>query len=346
MEYRTLGNTDIDVSVICLGTMTWGQQNTRDEAFAQMDYALAQGVNFFDSAELYSIPPKAETYGNTETIIGEWLKARGNRDQIILASKIAGPGEDWIPHIRGGKTQFNKTNIDKAINDSLKRLQTNYIDLYQLHWPERKTNFFGRLGYTATEDHFTTVIETLESLQEHIEAGKIRHIGLSNETPWGMMSFLKAAYELNLPRIVSVQNPYNLLNRTYEVGLAEISWREQCGLLAYSPLGFGVLSGKYLNNQQPAGARISLWPDYTRYSNPQATSATEKYVALAREHDHDPAQMALAFVNTRPFLTSTIIGATNMEQLKANIKSIELMLSDEVLDEIEAIHQLIPNPSP
>jgi len=346
MEYRTLGNTDIDVSVICLGTMTWGQQNTRDEAFAQMDYALAQGVNFFDSAELYSIPPKAETYGNTETIIGEWLKARGNRDQIILASKIAGPGEDWIPHIRGGKTQFNKTNIDKAINDSLKRLQTNYIDLYQLHWPERKTNFFGRLGYTATEDHFTTVIETLESLQEHIEAGKIRHIGLSNETLWGMMSFLKAAYELNLPRIVSVQNPYNLLNRTYEVGLAEISWREQCGLLAYSPLGFGVLSGKYLNNQQPAGARISLWPDYTRYSNPQATSATEKYVALAREHDHDPAQMALAFVNTRPFLTSTIIGATNMEQLKANIKSIELMLSDEVLDEIEAIHQLIPNPSP
>ena len=346
MEYRTLGNTDIDVSVICLGTMTWGQQNTRDEAFAQMDYALAQGVNFFDSAELYSIPPKAETYGNTETIIGEWLKARGNRDQIILASKIAGPGEDWIPHIRGGKTQFNKTNIDKAINDSLKRLQTNYIDLYQLHWPERKTNFFGRLGYTATEDHFTTVIETLESLQEHIEAGKIRHIGLSNETPWGMMSFLKAADELNLPRIVSVQNPYNLLNRTYEVGLAEISWREQCGLLAYSPLGFGVLSGKYLNNQQPAGARISLWPDYTRYSNPQATSATEKYVALAREHDHDPAQMALAFVNTRPFLTSTIIGATNMEQLKANIKSIELKLSDEVLDEIEAIHQLIPNPSP
>lgn len=346
MEYRQLGNTELDVSVISLGTMTWGQQNTRDQAFQQMDYALEQGVNFFDTAELYSIPPKTETYGSTESIIGEWLAARGNRDQIILASKIAGPGEDWIPHIREGKTRFDKANLDIAINESLKRLQTDYIDLYQLHWPERKTNFFGELGYSATEDHFTPITETLQALQKHVEAGKIRYIGLSNETPWGVMSFLKTADELNLSRIVSVQNPYNLLNRSYEVGLAEISWREQCGLLAYSPLGFGVLSGKYLNNQKPDGARISLWPDYTRYSSPQAIQATERYVTLAKEHDLDPAQMALAYVNSRPFLTSTIIGATNMEQLKANILSIELKLSDEVFDEIEAIHKEIPNPSP
>ena len=346
MEYRQLGNTELDVSVISLGTMTWGQQNTRDQAFQQMDYALEQGVNFFDTAELYSIPPKTETYGSTESIIGEWLAARGNRDQIILASKIAGPGEDWIPHIREGKTRFDKANLDIAINESLKRLQTDYIDLYQLHWPERKTNFFGELGYSATEDHFTPITETLQALQKYVEAGKIRYIGLSNETPWGVMSFLKTADELNLSRIVSVQNPYNLLNRSYEVGLAEISWREQCGLLAYSPLGFGVLSGKYLNNQKPDGARISLWPDYTRYSSPQAIQATERYVTLAKEHDLDPAQMALAYVNSRPFLTSTIIGATNMEQLKANILSIELKLSDEVFDEIEAIHKEIPNPSP
>lgn len=346
MEYRQLGNTELDVSVISLGTMTWGQQNTRDQAFQQMDYALEQGVNFFDTAELYSIPPKTETYGSTESIIGEWLAARGNRDQIILASKIAGPGEDWIPHIREGKTRFDKANLDIAINESLKRLQTDYIDLYQLHWPERKTNFFGELGYSATEDHFTPITETLQALQKHVEAGKIRYIGLSNETPWGVMSFLKTADELNLSRIVSVQNPYNLLNRSYEVGLAEISWREQCGLLAYSPLGFGVLSGKYLHNQKPDGARISLWPDYTRYSSPQAIQATERYVTLAKEHDLDPAQMALAYVNSRPFLTSTIIGATNMEQLKANILSIELKLSDEVFDEIEAIHKEIPNPSP
>jgi aryl-alcohol dehydrogenase-like predicted oxidoreductase len=346
MEYRELGNSGIDVSVICLGSMTWGEQNSRDEAFSQMDYALEYGVNFIDSAELYSIPPKAETYGSTETIIGDWLTARNNRDKVILASKIAGPGEDWIPHIRDGKTRFDKAHIETALNDSLKRLQTDYIDLYQLHWPERKTNFFGQLGYTATEDHFTPIIETLQVLQEQVDAGKIRYLGLSNETPWGVMSFLKAADELNLPQIVSIQNPYNLLNRSYEVGLAEISYREPCGLLAYSPLGFGVLSGKYLNNQKPEGARISNWPDYTRYSNPQAIHATEKYVALAKQQGLDPAQMALAFVNTRPFLTSNIIGATTMQQLKSNIKSIELKLSDEVQDAIEEIHQQIPNPSP
>jgi aryl-alcohol dehydrogenase-like predicted oxidoreductase len=346
MEYRKLGNTDIDVSTICLGTMTWGEQNTQQEGFAQMDYALEQGINFFDTAELYSIPPKAESYGSTEAIIGEWFKARSNRDKVILASKIAGPGEDWIPHIRDGKTRFNKTNFQTALNKSLKRLQTDYIDIYQLHWPERKTNFFGQLGYKAQEDHFTPVVETLQALQEQITAGKIRYVGLSNETPWGTMSFLKIADEMSLPRIVSVQNPYNLLNRSYEVGLAEVSYREHCGLLAYSPLGFGVLSGKYLNNKKPDGARITRWPDYTRYSNPQAISATEKYVALAKQHGLDPAQMALAYVNSRPFLTSTIIGATSMEQLQANIASIDLDLSDEVLNSIEEIHNQIPNPSP
>ena len=346
MQYRKLGNTDIDVSVICLGTMTFGQQNSQAEAFAQMDYALEQGVNFFDTAELYSIPPKAETYGSTETIIGNWLKARGTRDRITLASKIAGPGKDWIPHIRDGRSVFDRINIEAALNDSLRRLQTDCIDLYQLHWPERKTNFFGQLGYAPQDDTFTPVEETLTVLADQVAAGKIRMIGLSNETPWGVMRFLDTAERLGLTRIVSVQNPYNLLNRSYEVGLAEISWREQCGLLAYSPLGFGVLSGKYLGGAQPPGARLTLYPDYQRYSSPAAISATERYVALAHQHDLDPAQMALAYVNSRPFLTSTIIGATTMAQLRSNIASIDLSLADEVLIEIEEIHNLHPNPSP
>lgn len=347
MKYRKLGNTDIDVSVICLGTMTWGQQNTAAEAFAQMDYALAQGVNFFDTAELYSIPPKAETYGSTERIIGEWLASRGARDKIILASKIAGPGEGWVDHIRHGKSRFDRQNITAALDASLQRLQTDYLDLYQLHWPERKTNFFGKLGYApASEDSFTRFEDTLGVLQQQVDAGKIRHIGLSNETPWGVMQFLHTAESGSLPRIVSVQNPYSLLNRSYEIGLAEISYREQCGLLAYSPLGFGVLSGKYLHNNKPSNARITLWPDYTRYCNPQADAATEKYVALARKHQLDPAQMALAYVNSRPFLTSTIIGATTMQQLQSNIASIEVDLSADVLQGIEAIHCQYPNPSP
>ena len=346
MKYKQLGNTQIDVSTICLGTMTWGEQNTQSDAFEQMDYALDAGVNFFDCAELYSIPPNANTYGSTETIIGNYISQRKNRDQFILASKIAGPGEDWINHIREGKTKYNKQHITTAVNDSLKRLKTDYIDLYQLHWPERKTNFFGQLGYNATEDAFTPIRETLEALNELVFAGKIRHIGLSNETPWGVMSFLNTAVELNLPKIVSVQNPYSLLNRSYEIGLAEISYREGCGLLAYSPLGFGTLSGKYLNQAQPADARITLWPDYSRYTNPQAVAATEKYIALAKEHDFDPAQMALAYINTRPFLTSNIIGATSMAQLKSNIESINVHLSDEVLEGIEKIQTEHPNPSP
>lgn len=346
MEYRELGNTGIDVSVICLGTMTYGEQNTQAEAFEQMDYALSAGINFFDTAELYAIPPKAETYGRTEEIIGNWLHARKNRDKIILASKIAGPGEGWVDHIRDGKTRYSRAHIEAALNGSLQRLKTDYLDLYQLHWPERKTNFFGSLGYSPKADSFTPIEETLGVLADLVEAGKIRHIGLSNETPWGVMQFLMAADKLGLPRLVSVQNPYNLLNRSYEVGLAEISWREQCGLLAYSPLGFGVLTGKYLHGASPAGARLTLYPDYTRYSSPQALSATEKYIELAKAHDLHPTQMALAYVNSRHFLTSTIIGATSMEQLKINIGSIEVHLADETLDEIEAIHTQHPNPSP
>lgn len=346
MQYRTLGNTDLSVSVICLGSMTWGEQNTQVQAFAQMDYAQDQGVNFVDTAELYSIPPQANTYGSTETIIGHWMRQRGNRNKIILASKIAGPGEGWVDHIREGKTRFDKANITEALNNSLKRLQTDYIDLYQLHWPERKANFFGSLGYEAEEDDFTPVVETLEALATQVKAGKIRYIGLSNETPWGVMNFLNAAKELGLPRVMSVQNPYSLLNRSYEVGMAEISFREHCGLLAYSPLGFGVLSGKYLHSQKPVGARITRWPDYVRYSNPPAVRATEQYVALAQQHNLDPAQMALAYVNSRKFLTSTIIGATSMQQLKSNIASIDISLGDDVLDGIEAIHREISNPSP
>jgi len=347
MEYRKLGTTDIDVSVICLGTMTWGEQNNQEQAFEQMDYALAQGVNFFDTAELYAIPPKAETYGRTEEIIGEWLKERGSREQIVLASKIAGPGEDWLPHIRNGRTRFNRQDIVSALDASLKRLQTDYLDLYQLHWPQRNTNFFGRLGFEPEEEtHFTPLLETLQVLDEQVQAGKIRHIGLSNETPWGVMQFLQLAEQHSLPRVMSVQNPYSLLNRSYEVGLAEISWREKAGLLAYSPLGMGMLSGKYLGGAKPAGSRLTLFPDYTRYSSSEAVMATEKYVALAREHGMDPAQMALAYVNSRSFLTSTIIGATTMEQLRSNIESIQLKLSDDLLEGIEAIHTEHPNPSP
>lgn len=347
MQYNTLGNTDLSVSRICLGTMTFGEQNTQAEGHQQLDYAVSQGINFIDTAELYAIPPCAETYGATEEIIGHWLQKRGRRDDIILASKMAGPGADWVSHIRGGKTRFDEKTIEAAVDASLKRLKTDYIDLYQLHWPERNTNYFGRLGYqqAADEQKLTPLIDTLRGLKKQVQAGKIRHIGLSNETPWGMMQFITLAKAMDLPLVVSVQNPYSLLNRTYEIGCAEISHREQVGLLAYSPLGFGVLTGKYLD-QQPENARLTRWPNYSRYSNPQAIEATRRYVELARRFQLDPAQMALAFVNSRPFLTANIIGATSMEQLRNNIASEKLILTEEILSEIELIHQSIPNPAP
>ncbi len=347
MHYRKLGRTGLQVSRLCLGTMTFGEQNTEQEAHAQLDYAVDQGINFIDTAELYPIPPTAKTYGKTEAIIGKWLQQRGRRDEIILASKVCGPAADWLPHIRGGQTRLDRHNITKAIDASLKRLKTDYIDLYQMHWPDRKTNFFGRLGYVHDpEDHPIPIIETLQLLNDLVKEGKIRHFGISNETPWGVMRYIQLADCMAMERVVSIQNPYSLLNRTFEIGLAEPAHREDVGLLAYSPLGFGVLSGKYLEGKAGKKARISKWPDYDRYSNEQAVAATREYVQLAHNHGLDPAQMALAFVNSRPFLTSNIIGATTMEQLKANIDSDDIELSPAVIDEIEAIHRRYPNPSP
>ena len=348
MQYRPLGHTDIKVSNICLGTMTFGEQNTEVEAHQQLDYALAHGINFIDAAELYPVPPRAETQGRTEQYIGTWLKARNNRDQFILASKVAGPGpKDWIGHIRGSP-KLNADHINRALETSLKRLQTDYVDLYQVHWPSRSTNYFGKLGYTyAKDNHHETIAETLTALSDLVKAGKVRHIGLSNETPWGTMSYLALAKELGLERIVSVQNPYSLLNRTYEIGMAEIAHRASVGLLAYSPLAFGVLSGKYLDGAQPEGARLTRWGQYfTRYTGATGQHATRLYVELARKHGLDPAQMALAYVNTRPFLTANIIGATTMEQLASNIASRELTLTEDVLKGIEAIHTQQPNPCP
>lgn len=348
MEYRRLGHTDIQVSVICLGTMTFGEQNTEAEAHAQLDYAVAHGVNFIDAAELYPVPPRGETQGRTEQYIGTWLQRSGKREQVILASKVAGPGpKDWIGHVRGGP-KLNAQHIQQAIDGSLQRLQTDYLDLYQVHWPSRSTNYFGKLGYQyARDNHHESVQETLTTLSALVKAGKVRYIGISNETPWGTMTYLNLAQSLGLEKIVSVQNPYSLLNRTYEIGMAEIAHREGVGLLAYSPLGFGVLSGKYLDGQQPDGARLTRWGNYfTRYTSPNAQQITRQYVALARAHSLDPAQMALAYVNSRPFLTANIIGATTMTQLHSNIASIDLNLSAEVLQGIEAIHALHPNPCP
>ena len=346
MKYTFLPHTNIRVSKICLGTMTWGRQNSEEQAHEQMDYAVEQGINFFDTAEMYPIPPKKELYGVTEEFIGSWFKKTGKREEIVLATKIAGRA-DFTKHIR--TTGFAREAIVSAVEGSLQRLQTDYIDLYQLHWPERNTNYFGQRGYNSEandlwEDNIHQVLETLRDL---VEEGKIRHVGLSNETPWGTMRFLEESkVHRTLPRMVSIQNPYSLLNRLFEVGLSEVSMREKIGLLAYSPLAFGVLSGKYLGDVQPRKARLTLFPNYKRYSGDTATEATKKYQALANEHDLSLAQMALAFVNSRPFVTSNIIGATTMEQLKENIESINVELSEEVLAGIEEIHETIPNPAP
>ena len=347
MQYRQLGRTDLKVSKICLGTMTFGEQNTEEQAHEQLDMALAAGVNFIDTAEMYPVAPCAETQGRTEQYIGTWLKARGHRDQVILASKVTGPA-DWVDYIRSGHLRFDRQNITAALDASLKRLQTDYLDLYQLHWPERNTNYFGKLAYPAGEDDvdLTPLEETLSVLKEFIDAGKIRYVGLSNETPWGIMKFLSVAEQHGLPRVVSVQNPYNLLNRSFEVGLSEVAMRERTGLLAYSPLAFGVLSGKYLNGQRPQGARLTLWDRFSRYNGEIATAATQAYVDLAKQHKLNPAQMALAFVTSRPFVTSNIIGATTKEQLETNLASADLRLAEDVLNEIESIHTRYTYPCP
>ncbi|EWC41066.1 NADP(H)-dependent aldo-keto reductase [Stutzerimonas stutzeri] len=345
MERRPLGRTDMMVSSLCLGTMTWGEQNTEADAFAQIDRAQAASVNFIDTAEMYPVPPRPETYATTERYIGNYFKARGNRADWIVATKIAGPG-NGIGHIRDGNLKFNREHIRSALDDSLRRLRSDWIDLYQLHWPERNTNFFGQLGYRHQDSDFTPLEDVLEALDREVKAGRIRHIGLSNETPWGAMKYLQLAESRGWPRAVSIQNPYNLLNRSYEIGLAEISMREQCGLLAYSPLAFGMLSGKYENGARPADARITLFERFARYSNPQAQTACSKYVALAREYGLDPAQMALAYVTAQPFVTSNIIGATSLEQLESNLGSASIKLSNEIVEGIEAIHKEQPNPAP
>lgn len=345
MRYTTIPHTDIKVSKICLGTMTWGEQNTEAEGHEQMDYALDQGVNFFDTAELYSVPAKPETQGSTENIIGTWFKKTGNRDKVVLATKIAGPA-DFTKHIRTGG--FKKEELQDAVHKSLKRLQTDYIDLYQLHWPERSTNFFGERGYEhdASEQWEDNIGEVLRSLEELVKAGKIRQIGLSNEVPWGTMRFLEESKHHNLPRMVTIQNPYSLLNRLFETGTAEISIREGIGLLPYSPLAFGVLSGKYLGGKKPKNARVTLFPQFSRYMGENSMEATKRYQEIAKKHGLSVTQLALAFVNDRPFVTSNIIGATSMEQLKENIGSIDVLLSDEILEEINEVHSDIPNPAP
>ncbi len=344
MQFSELGDTGVKVSKICLGTMTFGEQNTEQEAHAQLEYAVSRGVNFIDTAEMYPVPPKENTQGLTEQYIGSWLTKSGLRKQVILATKVAGPG--MMPYLRNGP-QLTPEHINAALEASLRRLQTDYIDLYQVHWPARNTNYFGKLGYQHDEDDSSTSIEdTYACLVDAVDQGKVRYLGISNETPWGVMRYQFCASKNSWPRIVSIQNPYSLLNRTYEVGLAEVSHCENIGLLAYSPLGFGVLSGKYLDGNAPATARLTLFERFDRYTNEQGITATKSYVELAQRYGYSATQMALAFVNTRPFVTSNIIGATNLEQLKENIDSINLEISQEVYAEIEKLHQLQPNPCP
>ncbi|ONF42805.1 NADP(H)-dependent aldo-keto reductase [Marinobacter lutaoensis] len=345
MQTRKLGNTDIDVTLICLGTMTWGEQNTEQDAFEQLDYAIAEGINFIDAAEMYPVPPRQETQGRTEEILGNWLARRGRRDDLVIASKVAGPG-NGLGYLRQGP-RLTREHIRQACEDSLRRLRTDYIDLYQVHWPDRNTNFFGKLGYVHREDEDATPIEeTLAALDELVREGKVRHIGLSNETPWGLAEYLRLSREKGWPRVASIQNPYNLLNRSFEVGLAEFAHREQVGLLAYSPLAFGMLTGKYLGGKWPEKGRLTLYERFSRYSSERALDATRAYVELARQHGLSPAQMALAYVNSRGFVTSNIIGATTMEQLKENVGSAQVTLSPQVLEAIESIHQEFTYPCP
>lgn len=349
MQFKPLANTGILLPEICLGTMTFGEQNTQADAFQQLDYALERGLNFWDTAEMYPVPPKPDTQGSTERIIGNWIAERGGRDKLFLASKIAGPSQGGS-HIRDGKTKFVASEIESALDQSLTRLQTDYIDLYQLHWPQRPTNFFGKLGYGNTEatsdQTVTSLEETLIALSNEIKKGRIRYIGLSNETPWGTLKFLHLAEKLGLEKFVSVQNPYSLLNRTYEIGMSEITHYEGIGLLAYSPLAFGYLTGKFRNGAQPANARVTLFSRFSRYSNPESEWATEQYAQLAEKYGLTLTQLALAFIKQQFFVTSTIIGATNLDQLKENIDAFDVNLSEEVLKGIEDIHRQQPNPAP
>lgn len=323
--------------------MTWGRQNSESEAFEQMDYSIQNGVNFFDTAELYPVPATPERYADTERIIGNWINQRGSRNKIILASKIAGPG-DYTAHIR--KSGFKGDSIEEAINGSLKRLKTDYLDIYQLHWPERSTNFFGKRGFTYVDDHWKdNFLEILENLRKIIETGKVRYVGLSNENPWGIMKYLEYS-KSGLPKMITIQNPYSLLNRLFEIGSAEICKREDVGLLAYSPLGFGVLSGKYRNGSMPENSRLKLFPNLARFSNEKCFDAVNLYHDIASKHGMSLTQMSLAFVNDRPFVTSNIIGATSMNQLRENIDSANIKLSDEVISEINGVNEMIPNPAP
>jgi aryl-alcohol dehydrogenase-like predicted oxidoreductase len=344
MEYRVIGSSDLKVSALCLGTMTYGEQNTETEAHAQLDHATSHGVNFIDTAEMYPVAPRAETVHRTEQYIGDWLKHQ-QRDKLVIATKIAGParGFGWI---RDGP-RVNKEHINAAIDTSLKRLQTDYVDLYQIHWPDRYVPMFGATSYDATQEReATSVAEQLQALGELVKAGKVRHIGLSNETPWGVMEFVRCAEQLGLPKIASIQNAYHLLNRTFEAGLAEVCHHSNVGLLAYSPLAFGWLSGKYLANPQAQG-RITLFPGFgQRYNKPNVPAATQEYLRIAQEAGLTPATLALAFARTRRFTSSVILGATTLAQLKENLESAEMTLSDETLAAIELVHQRYPNPAP
>ena len=344
MNYKKLGNTDINVSTICLGTMTWGEQNTQSEAFEQMNYSLENGVNFWDTAELYAVPPKAETYGHTETIIGNWFEETKKRKDVILASKVGGPSRKYM---RNGENSFTGKNLEDALHGSLKRLKTDYIDLYQLHWPERNVNNFGKLGYEHKENDWNKFEDILENLKKFIEQGKIRYVGLSNETPWGVMNYLQLAKDKALPRMMAIQNPYSLLNRSYEVGLAEVSIRENIGCLAYSPLASGYLSGKYRNKQFPKGSRMERDFDFwTRYRKPNMENAVEDYYKISQKYDLDMSQMSIKFCEVQDFMTSVIIGATTMEQLKTDIESVNINLNNEIIDEINEVQKLYPNPCP
>ena len=344
MNYKKLGNTDLNVSTICLGTMTWGEQNTQNEAFEQMDYSLDNGVNFWDTAELYAVPPKAETYGYTETIIGNWFEKTKKRKDVILASKVGGPSRKYM---RNGENSFTGKNLEDALHGSLKRLKTDYIDLYQLHWPERNVNNFGRLGYEHKENDWNKFEDVLENLKKFIEEGKIRYVGLSNETPWGVMNYLQLAKDKDLPRMMSIQNPYSLLNRSYEVGLAEVSIRENIGCLSYSPLASGYLTGKYRNKQFPKGSRMERDFDFwTRYRKPNTSEAVEEYYKISQKFDLDMSQMSIKFCEIQDFMTSVIIGATTMEQLKTNVESVKVNLDSEVIKEINNVQKKYPNPCP